>query len=477
MRNKSVAAAVVGLLAWGATVAGATVTVTPHEDQPGPAIPARFLGISVETGTIVGAPDGWHKFSPKNAALVNLYRSLGVTDLRVGGNQVDAPEVPIPSATDVDELFAFARAADLKVIYSFRLKTSPQGAEPDAAAEAALARHIVDRYADLLDAFEVGNEPNLYPKTFKLRYDQYYPQWSRLAAAILAAAPGARLAGPGTAGQARSWCPEFARDAKAQFGDRLAYVCQHQYFGGNSKRIKSPTTARANLIGSSIVDGYQSIYDSFVPACRELGLGYRLEETNSLSMGGAMHVSNTLASALWAVRYLHWWADHDCLGINFHTGDWQATKPGEPAGNPYAVYWAMPGHSAYRAEPLAYAMKAFDLGSHGRRLPVTMGPGGGDLAAYAVLGDGGSLHVTLINAGPDAVAVSLPAGGRSNGDAYLLTTANHDLADETGITLGGAAITDDGRWAGRPVKLPPPAGGLFATTVPPASVAVITLTP
>ncbi len=270
------------------------------------------------------------------------------------------------------------------------------------------------------------------------------------------------MSGPGTSGQAKSWCPGFGRDAKAKLGDRLAYVCQHQYFGGSAKKMPDVAAGRARLLDPQILAYYQSTYDSFVTACRQMGLGYRLEETNSVSRGGAEHVNNTLASALWAVHYLHWWADHDCLGINFHTGDWKVTTPG---GRDYV------------AQPLAYAVKAFDLGSHGRRLPVTLGGAAPDLSAYAVLGDDRSVRLTLINSGASATDVSVPAAGRSTGSVVPMTTVNHDLAGEGGLTLGGAPITGQGTWDGHPTPLAAPANGAFAVTVQAASVASVTLAP
>src|SRR4051794_37736625 len=78
------------------------VTIQILDDQPGPAIPSDYLGISAETGSILAQEKGWHRFSPKNKSLVQLYKTIGVASLRLGGDQVDAPEYAIPTRTDID---------------------------------------------------------------------------------------------------------------------------------------------------------------------------------------------------------------------------------------------------------------------------------------------------------------------------------------------------------------------------------------
>src|SRR4051794_1390099 len=81
------------------------VTIQIQNDQPGRVIPTDYLGISVETGSILAGENGWHRFTPKNKSLVQLYKTVGVASLRLGGDQVDAPEYAIPTRTDIDELF------------------------------------------------------------------------------------------------------------------------------------------------------------------------------------------------------------------------------------------------------------------------------------------------------------------------------------------------------------------------------------
>ena len=73
----------------------------------------------------------------------------------------------------------FARAAGVKVIYSFRLKNG------DPAESARLAGYIAAHDADALDCYSIGNEPNFFLKT----YEAFFAQWKPHYDAILKAVP------------------------------------------------------------------------------------------------------------------------------------------------------------------------------------------------------------------------------------------------------------------------------------------------
>ena len=64
------------------------------------------------------------------------------------------------------------------------------------------------------------------------------------------------------------------------------------------------------MLSRTWVESYQRFYDSFANAAQADGLLFRIEETNSYFNGGAKDVSNTFASALWGLDYMHWWASH-----------------------------------------------------------------------------------------------------------------------------------------------------------------------
>jgi hypothetical protein len=146
----------------------------------------------------------------------------------------------------------------------------------------------------------------------------------------------------------------------------------------------------------------------------------------------------------------------------------------------YAVFVNAPG--GCDVYPLGYALKAFDLGCHGRLTPVRLSAPAGNLKVWAVRGAEGAFLVTLVNkehaAGAGPLDVTLEAGGPGwSGQAMFLSAASQGVEATTGITLGGASIQEDGSWKGDWTALAAPAaGGQFVLTLPSASVAVVKLT-
>src|ERR1035438_9190119 len=87
------------------------------------AIPDDFSGLSFETGSQRLNRNGvsGNLFSVTNAQLVTLFHNLGIRNLRVGGGSMEGKRGAILNRTDIDHLFAFAKAAGVKVIYSLPL--------------------------------------------------------------------------------------------------------------------------------------------------------------------------------------------------------------------------------------------------------------------------------------------------------------------------------------------------------------------
>ena len=109
------------------SIAGAhPVTITIDAEHPGPVVPDDFAGLSFERGPLNPGNAGvaGHLFSPANHSLITLFRNLGLRNLRIGGGSVDE-FVPAglggDGFTGIDNLFAFAAAAGVQVIYTLRL--------------------------------------------------------------------------------------------------------------------------------------------------------------------------------------------------------------------------------------------------------------------------------------------------------------------------------------------------------------------
>lgn len=306
--QKLLSIASLATLSLGSAFGQVTVHVDPH--ATGKPIPENFLGLSFETSaTLPDAKGHYPYFDPANQPLIPLFNTIGVKSLRIGGNTSDRPSVPVPTTVDIDQVFAFAQRANVRMIYTLRLRDSTPPQVPLTAS------HIMEHYPALVDCLVVGNEPNVYEHT----YPKYAEDLKAFYPAVLSVAPHAKFCGPSTTPGSGTWVNSYIKDFHQM--PQLYQVVQHSYPGGNSRKLTDPAAARANMLSANFEHDYQHLYDAFVPTALSSGVQYRIEETNSYYNGGAKDVSNTFASSLWALSYMYWWLAHDAQGINFHTGD------------------------------------------------------------------------------------------------------------------------------------------------------------
>jgi hypothetical protein len=443
-------------------------TVTLDTQHPGQEISPDFSGLSFEMQRVIPDEKGQHYFTPDNKKLVALFKQLGVKNLRVGGNTADKPTVPIPTERDIDALFAFARAADVNVIFTLRAR------QVNADDAKRLAKYVMDHYGKQVVCIAVGNEPNVYAKT----YPEFVDVFKQYTAGILAkdVAPDARFCGPSATPGKVAWANDFAKD----FGKTgyVSLITQHAYPGGSARKVTDPARARADMLSPDWLKGYQKMHDAFVPAAHDAGLPYRLEECNSFFNGGAKDVSDTLASSLWALDYLHWWASKNAQGLNFHTGDFVAAGE-DLTPCRYAAFWTVP--DGYDVHPLGYALKAFDLGGHGKLVSAEVKSADTvNLTAYATTGDDNATYVTLINKTYDPDAKSTPVvlsglNGATRARSITLKAPTNNLATTSGITLGGAEITRDAQWSGTWSYLAAPEADQLKLELAPATAVVVNL--
>jgi hypothetical protein len=465
---------------WSAMVcpAQSSIGVELDPQNPGAEIPGDFVGLSFEMQRVLSDTNGNHFFSAENKKLIATFQTLGIKNLRVGGNTADRPTLPVPTESDVDSLFAFAQAADIKIIYTLRLNHG------EMAAAVNMANYISRKYPNQLDCFAIGNEPNV----FSTNYDIYISEWKRFAAAITAPtnSPAATFCGPSVSPGHEKWSARFANDLAG--GGQLKFISQHDYPGGDARKFATnATAAREKILSSAMHASYAKFANNFVPAVLANSLAFRFEEANSFYDGGAADASDTFASALWALDYQWWWVAHGMSGINFHTGDKVAARD-ENKPCRYATFWTTT--NGFDIHPIGYAEKMFSLGSRGKMIPVKILPDAAtnlNFSAYAVLGDDKNFYVTLINKSHGATATNLAVqigakeiAGWTKGEMIRLVAPNGDVAAKSGVTLGGAEISDDANWNGKWESLPvPPQKFQFSLAIdlPAASAAVVKLTP
>lgn len=503
------------------TVSGSTpvpVTLRVDASAGGVTIPDDFAGLGFERRALFPdfmGVDGY-LLDPANTSLVRLFRHIGIRNIRIGGSSVDGFDVAgfgPDGYTGVDKTFEFARAVGASVIYSLRLLNPASSPIPDLISEdAAVAAHIWPRYQESLSSFAIGNEPDNHayhtvdpaifetvPGVLGSAYPSYLADWRRFAAAILELVPRAKFVGPDTAagGPASytpnpqtgvSWTEQFARDERDT--GILAAATQHHYVGG-SPGATTAAQAIDNMLSQEWVEGtaiatqpdgaggtteywpYPYLYAQNLEPVLELGVPYRNTEANDY-LAGVVGASDAFAAALWGLDYLHWWAAHGAAGINFHNKQWIPTDTVIPNPDPT-------GPCTYVASPKAYAIKAFDLGSHGQVKPVTPDPVPGiNITAYGV-GDGSTLYVTVINKttgsqATDAAVTLIPEHFvPAAADVVVLSSGTPGDATPLTATLGGGTISCAAPWSGRATALQPDAWGHVSLTVQATTAAVVTM--
>jgi hypothetical protein len=463
-----------GCLLAGAALAQSPVRVTVNTQSPGLIIPSDFLGLSFETVSLQDKSPkaGGRLFDATNTQCITLFKNFGVKNLRIGGSSVDARNSTnyMPTDSDIDALFHFAKASSVNVIYSLCLLNG------NSKRDASAAKYVWDNYRKYLLCFAIGNEPDFYKKgrDHEITNDaSFVAKWIRFAGAVTNAVPEAKFGGPDNGGPdnpdgGASWASIFAKDEMRS--GMVTWIFSHEYVGGNSKDMTVPQIIEGMLSANWDASNYPAYYNATEAAALSAGFPFRLTEFNSYSTTypGTWGGNNSFASALYALDSTHWWAAHNCQGVNFHTivGKYNGTIYRDANGN-YQVY------------PIAYGLKAFDVGGHGGVMPLTISNADLlNLTAYAV-GDTTNLYVTIINkehgANARSAAVTILPNGLVNGsaEAMFLTAPQGNVGATNGVTLGGATITNNAPWRGQWTRLRPVMNGSCAVTVPAASAVVV----
>ena len=141
-------------------LAGQPVTVTVDTANPGDAIPVDFAGLSYEATSLLADSSGNHLFSETNRALLAMCKTLGIRNLRIGGN---SSERATTNPTDADRaaLFHFAEAGNINVIFTLRMAEALDGSNPaDQAAQVAIANTLIRDFNNNIQALEFANEPD-----------------------------------------------------------------------------------------------------------------------------------------------------------------------------------------------------------------------------------------------------------------------------------------------------------------------------
>jgi hypothetical protein len=328
-------------------------------------------------------------------------------------------------------------------------------------------------------AFEIGNEPELYPVLGwyhlngqsipgrRPRYDlaKYEREFRRFAARL----PSLPLAGPSSG--LPSWTGDLGTFSAT--APRVGVITVHRY-PLQRCQLEPGTpgfpTIRELLSRQSSV----GLAESVIPVARSAhahGKAIRVDETNSVSCFGAQDVSNTFAAALWALETSFAMARVGVDGVNFHT------LPGAVYG--LFSFRRVHGRWAGHVAPAYYGLLAFaKTAPPGAKLLRTSGPARG-LQIWATQSPDGTTHVLVINTGHHTRAVGLRLPGRS-GVAALSYLRARTLRSRT-VRLGNrtfGASTSTAPYPNRPTIGSfwcSPVGDPTFVDVPSPSAAILTV--
>lgn len=471
-----------------ASPADPQVTATVGSQASGPKLPAAFTGVSLEYSAL-------HLYTGRdpravNPVLIALLRNLVAGGagpvLRIGGNSADRTWWPVrgvipPGGVNyrltegwMRTTQALARAAGARLILDLNLAA---GRPALAATEARSLLAGVGR--QFIQAFEIGNEPdvyNLFPwyrdrrgrvvfargRTWGLaRFIAQFTQWR-------AALPAVPVAGPAFA--ELTWLSGLARFIAAE--PRLGMLTLHRYplraCLTNPADPGYPTIPALLSDGSSA--GLAQQIAPYVTVAHQKGVSFRLDELNSASCSGKRGVSDTFASALWMLDTLFNLASVGVDGINVHS------LPGAA----YELFTFSQNAAGWQAfvHPDYYGMlmfnRAFPAGA--QLLPTSVDPPG-PVKVWATRGEDFQTRVAVINKDPStAYSVQLQVAGLT-GPASLLWLQAPSVTSTDGVTLGGQGFGDEtttgtlGPEQTQPIS---PTLGTYTIEMPPGSAVLMT---
>lgn len=498
-RRLAVAGAVLlGLAAAAALVAAASdrsspadaskdaITVRVGATPISPPVKPGFVGLSLEYPSLL-AYAGPDPHAP-NPLFVRLLRDLaldGSPVIRIGGDTTDWTWWPIDGAAKppwaryvlTPRWIAVARAVAVaggaRLIPGINLEAdSPRlaGAESRALLD-GLGRNLIA-------AFELGNEPEVYgeigwyknsagagvlgrPPSYGFR--AYVSDYRAISTALPATVP---LAGPALA---LTW-PLSTADRFLAANPRVQIFTFHFYPLKRCYNAPSsptyPTLAR--LLASRATDPPPGTQLA-AAAAHSRGVELRVDEVNSVSCRGLRGLSDSFASALWVLNALPRLAQAGVDGVNVHTlphAPYQPFSLSDAGGRPRAS-----------VKPVFYGLLLFARAAPaGARLLATSQPAVSGLQTWATRGPGRTIRVVMTNDSPlRRLTLAVRPPGRT-GSATLERLTAPGLTALWGVRLAGQAVGGSALLSGRRrTTTLQPVQGRYVVALPPASAALLTL--
>jgi hypothetical protein len=406
-------------------------------------IPADFIGLGYEISSVAKG----NLLSSSNHQYVQLVRNLSSEGIiRIGGDTSDfsswspdgkasaQPRSTVTNLSCIESLCEFLPATGWKLIWGLNLGSS--SAESAADQAVAVARAAGDR----LLCFQIGNEPDLFvgnghrPQGYS--YRDYRGEFARFAEVLDKRLQNAPLAGPDVA-DAPEWVSSFAHDE----GKRIKLLTAHYYRAA----ARDPTATIDALLNADA--RFVNLTASLSRDSLHAKVPYRLVELNSFSGGGKPGVSDSFASALWALDLMFILALAGGSGINWETGLNQLGFVSSYS----PIFEDDEGN--FTARPLYYGILAFSKAANGNLIDVANDAGSVNFSSYATYNGRDDLRVTLINKdlSKDVIAQLSVPESLSSVEISRLSAPSADAV--SGVTFSGLERVSRAEW--RPLDKQP----------------------
>jgi hypothetical protein len=227
----------------------------------------------------------------------------------------------------------------------------------------------------------------------------------------------------------------------------------------------------AHLLSLQASRGIMSGVTSYTSLAHADRLKFQLDEMNSVTCNGRSGVSDTFASALWALDAMFEMVSAGVDGVNIHTF--------QKSLNGLFDFQQVQGRWVGTVHPVYYGMLMFaQAAPRGARLLRVMSASDSELRTWATIGRDRRIRVTLINDSLTSAHTLLVRAG-SSGAATLARLLAPSATARTGVSLGGQSFaphTATGKLLGHPhLATVAPTRGEYEVRLPPASAALLTL--
>jgi hypothetical protein len=461
-------------------------------------LPANFLGLGIEYNEVpmwAGTTPG--SVNPVIAQLVRNLDPSGRPILRVGGLSTERTWWPVPGwtrppglTTDLTSQWMAAARNLASATHSQLLPGINLEANQPHLSQVE-AQQLVKGLGPDLAGLEIGNEPELYTiiPWYKTLGHKLLPWYSNKGTTIFSRRPTygptqflqefvrtlkvmpahVPIAGPvtGNPNWLRGFAPEITR------GSPVRTVTWHAY--GLNACVTDPKSTQypsvPNLLSPTSSRGFIQGLAGFVNQAHSAGDAFRVDEVGAVTCNGRAGVSNTMASALWAMDALFTMVSDGIDGVNLHTYP----------GTSNSLFDSAHVNATYQGfvHPLYYGALMFSQADPvGAQLLRATSNAPATIRTWATQGADHRTRVLVINDSMrDSAQAQISAPG-VGGSATIERLGAPSAYATQNVSLGGVSFptgTSTGLLpAIKPQAVTARAGG-YSVTLPPASAALVTL--